>query len=220
MGAIRITHILNRQLLFASCLLFKTRIRKWYKPPQRKYDARSKEKDGSKMYPEPLPYWTCFITVDCLLFYLRAVTVPVWISSCNQCFYSSTLKTRCFGQRKANPRTSAWQSLQKFIASLCALFLNMGSNILWKPSIFKCRQWLFTHWPQMLHKCLGAVLVWRSWTELLVFEKWCPDAIGRGPLGRGSGESNSLTRSACFSVGFDPVWNKSMLQITVIWSWR
>lgn len=114
-------------------------------------------KRRGKVYSEPLPYWTRFVVVDSSRFSFCAVTVPVWISDCNQCFYSSTFKIHCFSQGKANPRTSACQSLRKFIVSLCALFLNMGSNIHWKPSMFKCRQWLFTHWPQMLHKCLGTV---------------------------------------------------------------
>lgn len=50
-------------------------------------------------------------------------------------FCSSTLKICCFSHSKANPKTSALQSLQKFMASLCALFLNMGSNILWSPPV-------------------------------------------------------------------------------------
>lgn len=140
----------------------------------------------------------------CSLFIFHTVTVPVWIGNCDQCFCSSTLKICCFSHSKANPKTSALQSLQKFIASLCALFLNTGSNILCNPSAFNMSSdYLLTNALYMSKYSSWCAGVWQRCSYLktnvqmsLVEVSW--------------GEAWKQAIPLLVSVDFDPVWNQEI----------
>lgn len=125
-------HVLHRQLLYASCLLSKSRIHNYHKESTTCAAKKNVEWDV---------LWTP--TILNLLhhrrlftLFLSQLTVPEWISNCNQGFWSSTLKICCFSHGRTNPKTSALQIFQQFIVSLFALFLNTGSSLLWNPPVF------------------------------------------------------------------------------------
>lgn len=185
MGVIRIAHVLRRQLLYASCLLSKSRIHNYHKESTTCAAKKNVEWDV---------LWTP--TILNLLhhrrlftLFLSQLTVPEWISNSNQGFWSSTLKICCFSHGRTNPKTSALQIFQQFIVSLFALFLNTGSSLLWNPPVFNAdADYLLSD-----HKCFVNVdvhlmmysLECESWTELILFENWRPN--GRGLWGKGSG---------------------------------
>lgn len=92
-----------------------------------------------------------------------------------------------------NPRTSAWQSLWKFTVSLCGVFLNMGSNILWSILYLNfSSDYLLTDYKcsiNVFEQDIVQCLLCKSWTEKFKLENWCENTTGRGVMGRGSGNT-------------------------------